>query len=119
MSNQKDAVKRLEDKIDQILSQLATLTEEVQKLKRSYTKDAKTARRNDWVLFWRGGTLGIVSGLLSGLIISYQMKIYDYFQLTLLTWVLSFIVAAIFLALILLVMWKISKIPPKNPDQFS
>jgi hypothetical protein len=116
MSN-KEEIKQLEEKINQISSQLITLSNAVKELKHAYVKDSKIGRKNDWSLFWRGAVVGIVGGLFSGLLVSYQMKIYEYFNMSLIVWIFSTIVTIIFLALMLLVMWKISEKPPKNPNQ--
>jgi hypothetical protein len=119
MSNQKDENKRLEEKIDQISTQIITLSKEVKELKNAQAKESKFARKSDWALFWRGGALGIVSGLLSGLMLSYQMKIYDFLQLPWYGYVSGLIFTAFGVGVVVIIMWKISQKPPKNQNEMT
>jgi uncharacterized membrane protein YeaQ/YmgE (transglycosylase-associated protein family) len=59
--------------------------------------------------FWQGLIIGLLTGIVGNMFVSYLMKVYEYLEYPLSTWIISTI--ASFLGIVLLVwfMWKRSE----------
>jgi fructose-specific phosphotransferase system IIC component len=56
--------------------------------------------------FWKGLILGLFGGIIGNLFVAYLMKVFDYLNYSLWTWVLSAIMSFLVVMLLAWVMWK-------------
>lgn len=60
-------------------------------------------------LFWKGLILGLLIGMMGDIVVSFVMKIYDYFDFPIWVWVASLIIALPLLVRLVWFMWKESE----------
>lgn len=114
MTKQEDELKKLVSEIKEVSSRIAALSSDVQELKTNFSQDKTDLKINNWKMFWTGAILGIVTGTLGGLLNAYVMKIYDFIQVPLSSWIASTIIVAVLITALLLIMRKIAKSPPQE-----
>jgi hypothetical protein len=104
MSDLKEKLEQLEDKLDSVSKQLDNILFDFRKLE-SFSKE------NDWNLFKIALVFSTVFGIWTGLLVSYMMKVYEEAAIPTWVWGVSTIGLWVSLFIALIAMWK-AKRPP-------
>jgi DNA repair exonuclease SbcCD ATPase subunit len=112
----KDKLGRLEVRVNEISGQIAKVLETVQNLQKQYAQseiirdgDESTRKKSEWLLFRFGLMMGSLSGVITGLMVAYLMKLYEGIYIASWIWGISTTGLFIIYGIMLYSIWRMKR----------